>query len=156
MKLVPEARLMLSKIKEDLSVKVIEIIDIGKEYVIRAGLSPANQKSRLLSAARSFSSVIESDLKRNRQDLIRLTVNTLKNNTIKVDGLENTLEAVRPENVLKRGYTITSINGKILKSFAKLNIGEDIDTEFSDGTIKSRIVRKRAGRIDRVEGVEKV
>lgn len=140
MKLIPVARLMMSDIKEDISGKIIEIINIGKESVVRAGLSPVNQKSRLTSAVRSYSSVKESDLKRNRYDLISLVSNTLKSNNINIAGLKNTLEMLRPEKVLGRGYTITSYKGKILKSCDEIKTDEIINTQFQDGSISSKVV----------------
>lgn len=140
MKLIPVARLMISDIKEDISGKIIEIINIGKESVVRAGLSPANQKSRLTSAVRSYSSIKESELKRKRYDLISLSSNTLKINNINIAGLQNTLEMLRPEKVLGRGYTITSYKGKILKSCDEIKADEIINTQFQDGSISSKVV----------------
>ncbi len=55
---------------------------------------------------------------------------------------ENTLRLISPANVLKRGYTITLKEGKIIKSVENLNIGEQIETHFSDGTLESRITKK--------------
>lgn len=140
MKLIPVARLMISDIKEDISGKIIEIINIGKESVVRAGLSPANQRSRLTSAVRSYSSIKESELKRKRYDLISLSSNTLKINNINIAGLQNTLEMLRPEKVLGRGYTITSYKGKILKSCDEIKADEIINTQFQDGSISSKVV----------------
>jgi exodeoxyribonuclease VII large subunit len=140
MKLIPVARLMMSDIKEELSGRIIEIINIGKEYIVRAGLLPANQRSRLQSAVRSCSAVRDSDIKRNLHELIHLTSGTLKRNSNNIKVLENRLETLRPENVLRRGYTITSSNGKILKSKKEVIQGELIDTQFSDGSVSSRVV----------------
>jgi exodeoxyribonuclease VII large subunit len=53
---------------------------------------------------------------------------------------ENTARLIHPENVLKRGYTITIKEGKIIKSVKQLNVNEEIETRFADGTVKSKIV----------------
>lgn len=53
---------------------------------------------------------------------------------------ENTARLINPENVLKRGYTLTLKEGKILKSAKQLNVNEEIETRFADGTVKSKIV----------------
>ena len=58
-KLFPLARIMISEIKDRLSAEIIEIINIGKELIVRAGLVPANQQSRLSSASKSFASGTE-------------------------------------------------------------------------------------------------
>lgn len=55
---------------------------------------------------------------------------------------ENTLRLISPANVLKRGYTITLKEGKIIKSVENLNVGEQIETYFSDGKSESRIIKK--------------
>ena len=47
---------------------------------------------------------------------------------------------MNPENVLLRGYTITSCNGKIIKKSDELKNDDLIDTHFSDGNVKSRIL----------------
>ncbi len=65
---------MLSEIKEQLSGSIIEMINIGKEYILKAGLFPANQKSRLLSAARSLLSMNDSDLNQKKQNYCILGV----------------------------------------------------------------------------------
>ena len=139
-KLNPVARLMLSEVKEELSGRIFEIINKAREYIGRAGLSPVNQKSRLISSIRSFTSVKDLSLKQNRLDLFKFTSGSLKSNNIRVTGLESVLEMVRPENVLRRGYTITSLNGKIIKSRAEVKADEIIDTQFSDGSISSKVV----------------
>jgi exodeoxyribonuclease VII large subunit len=54
---------------------------------------------------------------------------------------ENTARLIHPENVLKRGYTLTLKEGKIIKSAKQINLNEEIETRFSDGTVKSKIVK---------------
>lgn len=47
------------------------------------------------------------------------------------------LNALSPVATLKRGYTITRVNGKAATSVASLNVGTEIQTIFADGSIKS-------------------
>ncbi|MGV8962492.1 MAG: exodeoxyribonuclease VII large subunit [Candidatus Saccharimonadaceae bacterium] len=49
----------------------------------------------------------------------------------------------QPENMLKRGYSITTCNGKTIKSVANLEVGDIIQTRFSDGEVDSKIVNKK-------------
>ena len=53
---------------------------------------------------------------------------------------ENTVRLIHPEYILKRGYTLTTKEGKIIKSVKQLNVNEEIETRFADGTVKSKIV----------------
>jgi exodeoxyribonuclease VII large subunit len=141
-KLLPLARIMLSDFKDKLSGEIIGIMNFGKEYTFRAGLNLANQESKLISEVKSFFSGKESGLQRNIQSLNALTFNALSGNSIRLSGLENALNILNPENVLHRGYSITSLNGRILKTSDQVNIDDIIDTQFIDGSVSSRVLVK--------------
>jgi exodeoxyribonuclease VII large subunit len=142
-KLLPLARLMISEIKDTLSVKIIELLNIGKEYTHRAGNVPANQKSRLISAVRTYSSGKKTELDRFAQSLFSSTLNSLNIKSTRLTGLENTLNILNPDNVLKRGYTITSFNGMIIKKSRMVKADDLIDTQFSDGVVRSRVTESK-------------
>lgn len=127
-----------------------KIRDLSLQYTFRAGLSPANQATRLASATKLFSIQRKAILEKYRENLRSLTTNSLGLINLKIDTLASSLNILNPDNVLKRGYTITSLNGKIIK--AKENLKEDdvIDTTFSDGKVKSRVIRKK-GRVGEEE-----
>ncbi|MDO8951207.1 MAG: exodeoxyribonuclease VII large subunit, partial [Draconibacterium sp.] len=55
---------------------------------------------------------------------------------------ENTARLIHPENVLKRGYTLTMKEGIILKSVKTIQLNDEIETRFADGNVKSKIVKK--------------
>jgi exodeoxyribonuclease VII large subunit len=42
--------------------------------------------------------------------------------------------------VIKRGYTLTTVNGKIITHVAGLKSGEEMVTRFADGSAKSTII----------------
>lgn len=142
-KLFPLARIRMSGIKDKLSGKIIEIISIGKRYTFKAGLVPVNQKSRLESGVKSFSSGKVMELKRIRQNLVSGTQNSLNTNNTRLQVMESSLNILKPENVLQRGYTITSLNGTILKNSNQVKKDDLIDTKFSDGVVRSRVVEKK-------------
>ncbi|MCF6357548.1 MAG: hypothetical protein L3J54_07050, partial [Draconibacterium sp.] len=55
---------------------------------------------------------------------------------------ENSVRLLNPENILKRGYSLTLKDGEILKSASQLNINDEIETRFNDGKVKSKIIKK--------------
>jgi exodeoxyribonuclease VII large subunit len=142
-KLFPLARIMISGIKDRLSAEIIEIINVGKDLVIRAGLIPANQETRLSSAAKSQIAGTEMVLNKDYPRLLTATINCLSVNNVKVKGLESNLQILNPEKVLLRGFSITSINGKILKNINQLSKDDVIDTQLYDGTMKSRVLETK-------------
>lgn len=54
---------------------------------------------------------------------------------------EKTNNLLNPDNILKKGYSITYHNGKVLKDAKDLKSGDEISTRFDQGTVES-IVRK--------------
>jgi exodeoxyribonuclease VII large subunit len=142
-KLVPVSRIMISDIKDQLSEKIIEIINVGKEYTFKAGIITTNHLSRLVSGVKSYSNLKESAIAGTRTSLKTLTLSLLEKNRALLDAMNTTLNILKPENVLLRGYTITSFNGKILRKGNELEINDLIDTQFSDGAVKSRVVENK-------------
>ncbi len=142
-RLMPLARIMISDIRDKLSGQVIEIINIGKEAAFKAGLIQANQKSRLLSGVKSFSSMTVTALERTKKNIISGTLNTLTKNSVRIGSLGNSLNILKPENVLRRGYTMTSVSGRIIRNSSEVVVNDIIDTRFVDGSVSSKVLGKR-------------
>ncbi len=143
MKLIPLARLMVSDQKENLSGRMIELINLGREFISTAGLIPASQKSRLISSAGYFSTRKNSVNNDHRITLIDKTLKFLDKAREKAEGMENRLRILDPAGVLRRGYSITSLNGRIIRSTGEVTSNDIIDTQFSDGSVKSKVTGKK-------------
>ena len=143
MRLIPVSRMMLSDAKEDLSIKIIEIINLGKDVILKAGITPSNHYTRLVAATKTVSSNCEQDLDRKSRNLISFSSNVLSKNNSILSQFENSLNILNPENVLKRGYTITSRNGKLIKTAEGLKQGDIIRTMFIDGIVQSSVTEER-------------
>jgi len=143
LKIIPVARLMISDIKEQLSGLLIEMINTGKEIMGKAALIPSYLKSGLISETKSILEKNNSSFKQKKYNLASYTANYLTLNNNKINGLENSLKILSPGNVLKRGYTITSLNGRIIKSSGLIKTDDIIDTTFSDGKIKSKVIKNK-------------
>lgn len=141
-KLLPLARIMLSDVKDKLLTKIIEINNTGKELIFRAALIPANQESKLSSSVKSLFSGKVTALKMKNQSLIAASLNFLTVNNVMVKSLESTLLLLEPENVLQRGYSITSVNGRILRNSDQVKINDLIDTQLYEGSLRSKAVSK--------------
>jgi exodeoxyribonuclease VII large subunit len=142
MRLIPLSRVMIATKKDNLSSHIIEIINIGKEFIIRAGIAPATQESKLVSVIKSFISLKKERLAGNSHNLLNTTMNSLKSKRIEMENLHKTLIILNPENILERGYTITSKNGKIMKKSDQVFKDDIIDTFFSDGSVSSTVLEK--------------
>lgn len=141
-RLMPLARIMISELKEKVSSQIIEIINVGKELIIRAGVIPANQKSRLISGSKSLSSGKKLTLIAYGHNLFDSARNEININGLKLKSLEGKSSLLDPGNILKRGFSITSMKGKIIKGMEEANEGDIIDTLLYNGKLKSVVTQK--------------
>lgn len=98
----------------------LSIYETGKDYFMR------NWNKQQLSQLETIS----ISLKRYVQQL-------LKQNLSSLDTAEKHLRLISPDNVLKRGYTLTIKGDKVLKNYAELKVGDEITTVFKNGKIDS-------------------
>lgn len=55
--------------------------------------------------------------------------------------LEHRVDAVNPEKLLQRGYSITRSNGRVVRSPEQLKAGDEIETTMEKGIIKSVVTK---------------
>ena len=90
--------------------------------------------------ARSFLQNSRSSLKYITDRLQGVAKHAMEKERFAIQKYEHFVALSLPENMLKRGYTITLRNGKIIKSVKDIAVGDVIQTRFSDGEIGSKIV----------------
>lgn len=56
--------------------------------------------------------------------------------------LINTLKLVNPLGILEKGYSLATINDKVIKSSNDVNIGDLISIKLHEGAIKAKVVEK--------------
>lgn len=66
-------------------------------------------------------------------------ITQLKHNTFVLNATEQNLKNISPENVLRRGYSITKLNGKSLRSYDQVREGELLETVLHHGTVLSTV-----------------
>lgn len=52
----------------------------------------------------------------------------------------NKLEVLNPLLTLKRGYSIAKSNDKVISSSKDVKVGDEVDIEFDDGTINTKVI----------------
>lgn len=57
----------------------------------------------------------------------------------KIELLIHRTESLSPNNILKRGYSLTLKNGKTIRSITELQPGDLLETRFEDGSITSQV-----------------
>ncbi|MDD2303895.1 MAG: exodeoxyribonuclease VII large subunit [Prolixibacteraceae bacterium] len=74
------------------------------------------------------------------QYLIKIrSTETIRAEKKNLSSIQEKLRLVDPQNILKRGYSLTMLNGKIVKSLKQLKEGDRLETRLSDGMVKSAV-----------------
>lgn len=74
------------------------------------------------------------------QELIKIrSIDNIRSEKKYLIAIREKLRLVDPQNILKRGYSLTMMNGKILKSVNQITSGDFIETRLSDGTVESKV-----------------
>jgi len=82
-------------------------------------------------------SLLENEMKQNAKSFFQKEERNISN-------LVAIFEVLDPEKTLKRGFSLTSVDGKIIKSIKDLDAKKEIEitTQLSDGIIKSKTQKK--------------
>jgi exodeoxyribonuclease VII large subunit len=147
----------------------IALNNLSKHFKNGAQQSLYNSHQKLIAQSREVGSKVRYNLQHNRQKIERLTQNTLREsvhifqrerekiNLVNTQipkatkaslaeesnlivNLLHSVQLMDPINVLKRGFSITTINGKTLKVGNKGHKGDEIVTKTANFNIKSTIV----------------
>lgn len=104
------------------------------------------EKAKLQSEVKLFRSVTENILIENRnqvkeqiRSLRQQALYIVKNERIELGNMEKNVANMSPENVLKRGFSITLKNGKAVRSIEQVNAGDRIETLVFEGKISSEV-----------------
>ncbi|MGE5447265.1 MAG: exodeoxyribonuclease VII large subunit [Bacteroidales bacterium] len=75
--------------------------------------------------------------------LIRIrALDTLRAEKKSLGSIQDKLRLVDPLNILKRGYSLTLVNGKVLKSVKNVRQGDLLETQLRDGKVISIVDKK--------------
>lgn len=86
-----------------------------------------------------FTQVRKLDLQAKSKQLIRSLSVIFPNQNRQLKNFTQQLELIKPENLLRRGYSIATANGKIIKKASELQKGDLLQTRFIDGIASSRV-----------------
>jgi exodeoxyribonuclease VII large subunit len=75
--------------------------------------------------------------------LVRMPALVMDTSSLKIDKLESSVRHLDPASILKRGFSITRKNGKAITDAGQLESGDQIITQFYEGTIQSEVTKKQ-------------
>ena len=104
-------------------------------------------EQKLLNTTRSYlEKATRQSCADEKQQLSRFCINLgreveekIKYTSFHLRNLEKNLDNLRPENILKRGYSITHLNGTSVRTSKTLTEGDSITTIFDKGSVSSTV-----------------
>lgn len=116
-----------SLVKQALNSYDQELIHLGSKLTLTS-------KSMILGKGHIFASL--------NNQLRQATKHFIHNQHTTLDSIQSSLKNLAPENVLKRGYSITTSNGLLINKNTKLKKGESLITETKDLIIHSTVTEQ--------------
>lgn len=142
-RLLPLSRILISAIKGQFSEYSMRMVRSGNEHIRKVDSMASGQASRLSGNVKSYFMSKRAFLDVSSRVLSPASLKLLHKRKSELDFYGKNLDLLMPENVLRRGYTITYLNGKIKKTREGLSEGNVIETKFIDGTISSKIIEDK-------------
>lgn len=108
-----------------------------KEFWTTLRILSGNIRNAALGRKRILDTLLAgyaASLKLHTEQFLALQAKDLKN-------LSKSIELVDPKKILRRGYTMTRKNNRIIKSVRDLHPGDVIESEFHDGKKESKIFK---------------
>ncbi len=80
---------------------------------------------------------------------LKYSLKYIQNEKQRLNARESSVNHLNPRNVLKRGYSITTVNGKSVKSAKEVAEGEELTTILYEGELTSKVesIRKKGRRL---------
>lgn len=130
-----DARIAAAKALLDREITRIPVLvqsrlqEAGARLDISARLLGAMSQARVSQASQRLDAL--------RERLMASADSLLKKESTKLDNLSGLVDALSPLNTLKRGYSITRVDGKAVTDAKTLSPGQTIETELRQGRVVS-------------------
>lgn len=96
--------------------------------------------ARLQQSARQTMQRHQHRLQHLLQSMRFATQQRLYKQRAKLDLWQKTIELHSPERIYRMGYSLTTVNGKVIKSIHDVKAGQHIQTHTADGVIQSEVL----------------
>lgn len=120
----------ISRIEEHIAKYPIDFLKRKKRHLLSLELLVARQTPLLLKSNQNKLNHLIGKAR-------TATMHLLHSQSIKLNLLAELARSHNPQNVLKKGYSITYKNGKVVKSASNLREGDCVSTQLCDGEMAS-------------------
>ncbi len=86
---------------------------------------------------------IEQDVDRKKNALSMLLMDKVNSSERKIDNFIDKLILLNPLSIMKKGYTLTYQNDKLLSSVSQINVNQNLTIRFYDGSVDAQIIKEK-------------
>ncbi len=112
---------------------------VSDSLIVASNLILSNSRISIVQFAKSLLDVKKNELQHLNIGLITGSNKALVTNNFNISSLSEKVKLLEPQNVLRRGYSITLSKGKAVRNIDELEVGDEIETLIHEGKIKSII-----------------
>lgn len=119
---------------------------LGREFrhlLQRTDMLLAQARQNLRDSVKEYSKIQHAEQDALSRKISEGSKSRLRDHFNQLQHLGQRLSSLDPANVLKRGYSITLSNGKLIRNPSQLSPGDVIDTLVQGGTIRSTVQETR-------------
>lgn len=131
---------------DHVSLSATELIDFQERVVTESENRILKEKNDLFTASKEVIHNAKMMLQKEISNVERFSLSIkpriksyIQSQNHYLDNRLQYIQMVSPENILKRGYTLTLKNGKVITDIDDINTGDKIVTRFSNGTMESEV-----------------
>ena len=140
---------IVSAVSRRMDLERMRLARVAERIPVLFSLVNVRQQSRLDALAKRAETAVRRKLMLSGARLDRLAAalppavrQRIMGESHRLELLAKRLEAADPTLLLKRGYSITLLNGRAVRSVTELHDGDVIETRLSDGRIMSEVIKK--------------
>ncbi|MCT4673504.1 MAG: exodeoxyribonuclease VII large subunit [Prolixibacteraceae bacterium] len=124
------------------------VFDSSNSFLYRHSLKKIHNENRLISSfGQQFSSFCKIDLAKRNNDiktfyksLFSMLDNNKNTHIAELGYYEQLVSSYNPSNILKRGYSIVKMDGKLLRDKKDASPGKTLETTFDNFVIYSKVI----------------
>lgn len=122
----------LTRMSQDIALKSKELVMFQRTVLQNAGADLARWYQMRMAGERKDLDALSDYLK----TLVPLC---LARQTERIGSIEEKIQLLHPDNILKRGFSITRFRGKAVSDASKLKSGDELVTQVYQGEVRSRV-----------------
>lgn len=133
-----------------LSKTVYELVDLQERLLSESQNRLSREKTTMLTITKDIIYHSTYNIEKEKTNIDNLQIK-IKHQTIRfiqdqahiLSNAQQFINMVSPDNILKRGYTLTLKDGEIITTINKIKPGDKIETRFHDGVLSSKVLKTK-------------